>query len=262
MENLVSVFRKISLLLSAILAITFFSTAIIASQSAFIPPKNEWKHRSIFGTFDRAAAQRGLQVYTEICSTCHSLGLLSYRNLEALGFSEAEATAIASHYSLMDGPNDQGEMFERAAIASDRFIGPYANNNAARTANNGALPPDLSLIVKARPHGEDYIYALLTGYEAPPENVTLPVGMYWNKYFPGHQIAMPPPLHEDGVTFSDGTKASVEQQAHDISVFLTWAADPHLEDRMAMGLKSILYLIVFAILMYFVKRKIWSNIKK
>ena len=260
MENHVSNFKKIFILLITLSSLSICSL-VFAADAGFKPPKNDWKHRSIFGTFDRAAAQRGFQVYAEVCATCHSIGLLSYRNLEALGFSQEESIAIASEYSVGD-INDDGEAIERAALASDNFVSPYANDNAARAANSGSLPPDLSLIAKARPHGEDYIYALLTGYENAPEGVKLSSGMYWNKYFPGHQIAMPPMIMEDGVSFADGTPATVEQQAYDVSVFLTWAADPHLEKRMAMGLKIILFLVVFSILMFFVKRKVWSDVDK
>lgn len=260
MERFVNLIKKI--FLSSCLILSFVGTSIVfAASDAPTPPKNDWKHRAILGTFDRAAAQRGFQVYKENCSSCHSLGLLSYRNLEALGFNELESKAIASEYSVIDGPNDDGEMFERPGIAADRFVGPYANEKAARAANNGAYPPDLSLIAKARPHGEDYLYAVLTGYEEPPQGMTPAPGMYWNKYFPGHQIAMPPMIIDGAIAYADGTPSTVEQQAYDVSVFLTWAADPHLEKRMAMGLKTFLFLLAFSVLMYFVKRKVWEDVK-
>jgi len=260
MENFVNIPKKIFFSFFLIITMMITST-IFASTNAVKPPQNEWKHRSLFGTFDRAAAQRGFQVYKEVCSACHSLRLLSYRNLEALGFSPEESKAIASEYVIKDGPNDEGDMFKRSGLSSDRFVSPYANEQAGRAANNGAFPPDLSLITKARVYGEDYIHGILTGYSDPPEGMTLAPGMYWNKYFPGHQIAMPPMLLENGVEFADETEASIEQQAYDVSVFLSWAADPHLEKRMAMGLKTVLFLLVFSILMYFVKKKVWSDIK-
>ena len=205
--------------------------------------------------------QRGFQVYKQVCSACHSLKLVSYRNLADLGFSESEIKAIAAESQVTDGPNDNGEMFQRPAIPADHFVSPFANDKAARVANNGALPPDLSLIVKAREGGEDYVYSLLTGFNQPvPAGETVASGMYFNPYFAGHQIAMPPPLRDDAVTYADGTKASIEQEARDVATFLTWTAEPTMEVRKRTGLKTLLFLIVFAGVMYSVKKRVWRKV--
>ncbi|MBC7136563.1 MAG: cytochrome c1 [Oceanibaculum nanhaiense] len=225
-------------------------------------PSQEWSFSGIFGTFDRAAAQRGFQVYKEVCSTCHGAYHLSYRNLVDLGFNEAEVKAIAAGYTVTDGPNDDGEMFERPAEPSDKFARPFPNEKAARFANGGAYPPDLSLIVKARPGGADYLYALLTGYQEAPAGVELMEGMNYNAYFPGHQIAMAQPIYPDGVTYADGTAATIEQQARDISTFLAWAAEPEMERRKQMGISVMLFLIVLTGLAYGSMRKIWADVKK
>jgi ubiquinol-cytochrome c reductase cytochrome c1 subunit len=243
------------------LALGLGLTSGARAAGEMVPPPNvDFSHEGIFGTFDRAAAQRGFQVYKEVCSACHAMSLLSYRNLQALGFSEDEVKAIAAQYEVTAGPNDAGEMFQRAAVPADRFRSPFPNEQAARASNNGALPPDLSLMAKARPHGEEYINAFLTGYVDPPADVTVPEGQYYNKYFPGHLVGMPPILQPDGVTYADGTAATPEQMAHDVSVFLTWAAEPHLEARKQMGVKVILFLLVFTGMMYAVKRKVWADV--
>jgi ubiquinol-cytochrome c reductase cytochrome c1 subunit len=237
--------------------------APVAAEENNVPhsPPSGWPHQDIFGTYDRAALQRGYQVYAQVCSTCHSMKLLSYRDLAQLGFSEAEVKAIASNYQVSDGPNDQGEMFQRPARPSDHFVSPFPNDQAARVANNGALPPDLSLIIKARAGHEDYVYSLLTSFgQTPPPNETIAKGMYYNPMFIGHQIAMPPPLHEGAVSFADGTSATVEQMAKDVTQFLAWASEPHLEDRHQTGLKVVLFLVVFAGVLYAVKRKIWEKL--
>jgi ubiquinol-cytochrome c reductase cytochrome c1 subunit len=226
-------------------------------------PAGGWPERGITGAYDRAALQRGFQVYAQICSTCHSMKLVSYRDLAQLGFSDAEVKAIAAGYQVSDGPNDQGDMFQRPARPSDRFVSPFANDQAARAANNGALPPDLSLIIKARHGNEDYIYSILTGFgQTPPANETIAKGMNYNPYFAGHQIAMPAPLHEGAVSFADGTPATVDQMAKDVVQFLAWTSEPHLEDRHQTGIKVILFLIVFAGVMYGVKRKVWEKLHR
>ncbi len=221
--------------------------------------EHRWSFDGLFGTFDRAAAQRGFQVYREVCSACHSLKYVSFRNLAALGFSEEQVQALAEEYTVQDGPNDQGEMFERPGKASDRLPSPYPNPEAARVANNGALPPDLSLITKAREDGPNYLYSLLNGYEEPPAEFQLADGMNYNAYFPGHQIAMPQPLSPDQVTYADGSTASVEQMSSDVATFLTWAAEPQLEARKATGLKVMLFLIVLTGLLYATKRRVWAD---
>jgi ubiquinol-cytochrome c reductase cytochrome c1 subunit len=200
-------------------------------------------------------------VYKDVCAACHSMHLLAYRNLQDIGLSELETKALAAQIMVQDGPNDEGEMFERAGLPSDRFKSPYPNEKAARAANGGAYPPDLSLLAKARVGGPDYIHAILVGYENAPAGFELGKGMYYNKYFAGHQIGMPAPLSEGMVTYNDGTTASVEQMSRDVSHFLMWAAEPKLEARKQMGLKVTLFLIVFAGIMYGVKRKVWSDLE-
>jgi ubiquinol-cytochrome c reductase cytochrome c1 subunit len=225
-------------------------------------PSQTWSFGGLFGTFDRASAQRGFLVYKQVCASCHAMKQLAYRNLEGIGLSEEEIRAIAAEVMIVDGPNDDGEMFERPGRPSDRFRSPYPNPQAARAANNGAYPPDLSLIVKARPNGANYLYALLTGYrESPPPGVEPLEGMHYNEYFPGHWIAMAQPLWPDMVDYPDGTPATIEQMARDVTTFLAWAAEPELEQRRAMGVRVILFLIVLAGLTYGVKRKIWADLK-
>jgi ubiquinol-cytochrome c reductase cytochrome c1 subunit len=230
-----------------------------AQEEAPEPIKRAWPHEGLLGTFDRAAAQRGVQVYREVCAACHSLDYVSFRHLEALGFGEEQVDAIAAQYTMSDGPNDQGEMFEREGQASDYFPAPYPNEQAARAANGGALPPDLSLIAKAREGGSDYLFSVLVGYEEPPADVEAREGMYYNSYFPGHWIAMPPPLSEGVIEYADGTPATVEQMANDVTVFLSWAAEPTLEERKQTGLKVMIFLIVFGGLLYATKRRIWAD---
>jgi ubiquinol-cytochrome c reductase cytochrome c1 subunit len=223
------------------------------------PPHLRWQHDGIFGTYDRAAAQRGFQVYQQICSNCHSMNLLAYRDLQGIGFSPEQVKAIAAQVQTTAGPNDQGEMFERPGLPSDHFKKPFPNDQAARAANNGALPPDLSVITKAREGGGDYLAALLTGYREPPAGVTVASGMYYNPFFPGHQLAMPQMVQDNAVTYTDGTPATKEQIAHDVVTFLSWAAEPKLEERHQIGAKTMLFLFVFTGLMYGVKRKVWAD---
>lgn len=220
-------------------------------------PKEQWSFQGFFGKFEREQVKRGFTVYREVCSACHSMNLLAYRNLEQIGFSEDEVKEIAASVQVTDGPNDAGEMFERDGKPSDHFKAPFPNEQAARAANNGALPPDLSLIARSRAgkgflgyEGADYIHAILTGYEDPPADFQLGDGMNYNKYFRGHQIAMPQPLSGD----------ELEQQSRDVAAFLTWAGEPNLEARHLTGLKAVLFLVVFTLLFYAAKRKIWSRI--
>jgi ubiquinol-cytochrome c reductase cytochrome c1 subunit len=219
-----------------------------------------WSFSGPFGTFNRDELQRGFQVYKEVCSTCHSLKHLSYRNLSALGFSQEEVKAIAATYEVTDGPNDEGQMFQRKAVPSDTFVDPFPNEKAARAANNGAFPPDLSLITKARAGGPNYVYALLTGYRPAPQGVKLGENMHYNIVFPGNQIAMTPPLVEGQVVYADGTPSSVEQMSRDVVAFLSWAAEPEMEDRKQLGIKVLFYLAVMTLVLYLAKRKIWQNI--
>ncbi|MBI1778080.1 MAG: cytochrome c1 [Proteobacteria bacterium] len=241
----------------AVLALTFGS-AKAAEESR--PAKQHWSFDGLFGTFDRAALQRGFQVYKEVCSACHPMTYLAYRNLAEIGFDEENIRAIAASVEVQDGPNDLGEMFTRPGRPSDSFAKPYANDKAARAVNNGALPPDLSKIVSARPGGPDYLFAILTGYGEPPAEVKLLEGMNYNAVFPGHQIAMPPPLNEGSVTFQDGTPATVAEEARDVTTFLTWASEPILEQRKQLGWKVMLYLLILTGMLYATKRKVWADI--
>lgn len=250
--------RKIAL--CAVAALALNAGTVLASGAGKTPPDLKWSFEGIFGKFDAAARKRGYQVYNSVCAACHSLRLLSYRNLLEIGFTEDEIKAIASEFEVQDGPNDEGEMFTRPASMSDKFVLPFPNEKAARAANGGALPPDFSVIIKARKNGADYIHALLTGYHSePPEGVVLSEGMNYNDYFPGHQIAMAPPLSEGSVEYSDGTPATIDQYAKDVVEFLTWAASPELEARKSLGVKVLLFLIVFTAMLYAVKRKVWAD---
>jgi ubiquinol-cytochrome c reductase cytochrome c1 subunit len=231
-------------------------------------PKEEWSFQGFFGHYDRAQLKRGFQVYSEVCSGCHSMNLMSYRNLENIGFTEDEVKEIAAKVQVQnEDPNDAGEMFERPGKPSDHFHAPFPNEQAARAANNGALPPDMSLLAKSRAGkgfggyaGADYIHALLTGYGEPPADMKINPGMNYNKYFKGHQIAMPQPLQDDSVTYADGTKATLDQEARDVATFLTWTAEGEMEQRKKTGLKAMLFLVVFTLLAYAAKRKVWKNI--
>lgn len=235
------------------------SAPAMAAGEYVEPPKVDWPSNGIFGTYDRAALQRGFQVYREVCAACHGMDRLAYRDLAALGYSEAEIKAIAASYMVTAGPNDEGDMYERPALPSDRFKNPYPNENAAKYVNNGAYPVDLSLIAKARKGGADYIHGLLIGYQEAPEGTELLAGQYWNKYMSGHIIAMPPPLMDGQVAYEDGSEQTVEQYARDISQFLEWAAEPKMEIRKKTGLKAFLFLLVFTGVAYAVKRKIWAK---
>ena len=219
-----------------------------------------WTFSGLFGTFDQAQLKRGFEVYHGVCSACHSLNLIAYRNLSAVGLSANEIKAIAAEKEVPGEPDDSGEPTTRKALPSDHIVPPFPNDNAARAANGGALPPDLSLIVKARAGGPDYVYSILTGYTNPPPGFKMQPGLNYNRAFPGHQIAMPQPLTADQVTYSDGTKATLDQEARDIVSFLTWAAEPELEARKRLGIKVILFLILLTAMLYALKRKIWTDV--
>ena len=226
--------------------------------------KTDWSFNGFFGKFDRGSLQRGYQVYTEVCASCHSMKYLSYRNLSEKGgpeFSIEQTKAIAASFEVTDGPNDDGEMFERPAKLSGKFVMPYSNIKEAQAANGGAYPPDMSVLAKARSGGVDYIYSVLLGYEDPPNGVILDDGVYYNKYMYGNNIKMSQPLYDGSVEYNDGTEATEEQMAKDVATFLMWAAEPHLEARHKMGFKAILYLIILTILVYFSMKKIWSRIE-
>ena len=231
-----------------------------AAGDAAHAPEQHWSFSGLFGTFDRGALRRGFTVYQNVCAGCHGLRLVAYRNLMDIGFTEDEVKAIAERVEVEDGPNDDGEMFMRPGKPSDRFKSPFPNENAARASNNGAVPPDLSLIVKARLGGADYIHGVLTGYKEPPAGVSVPEGMHYNEYFPGHNIAMPPPLSEGVVEYADGTNATVDQMSKDVTTFLAWTAEPEMEERKRMGVKVILFLLILTGLLYVVKRRLWADV--
>ena len=250
-----------------------------AEQDA--PPGNKWSFAGPFGKFDRGSLQRGLKVYKEVCANCHALSYIAFRNLGdpgGPGYSTAQVASLASEYKVKDGPNDKGEMFERAGRPADYFPSPFPNEQAARVVNGGAAPPDLSLITKARSYergfpwfifdlftqyqeqGPDYVAAILQGFEdKPPADAKIPDGAYYNKYFPGHAIKMPKPLSDGQVTFDDGSPATVAQYAKDVTTFLMWAAEPHMEARKQLGFQVFVVLIIFVGLMYFTKKKVWAD---
>lgn len=237
-----------------------FSPVAQAAGDAPKPPTHEWSFNGPFGYYDKAAMQRGYKIYREVCASCHSMKHMYFRNLEALGYNENQIKNIASEYSVQDGPDDEGEMFDRPAKPSDGFPAPFANDKAAAYANDGAVPPDLSLITKARMNGPDYLYALMTGYQEPPHGADVVEGKHWNKYFPGHNISMAPPLSDDLVAYEDGSAQTVEQYSKDLVQFMMYAADPHMEARKKAGFRVILFLLVFAGIMYAVKKKIWAEL--
>ncbi|WP_298727101.1 cytochrome c1 [uncultured Ferrovibrio sp.] len=242
-------------------ALTFgLAAPAFAAGGGSAPAAQNWSFNGPFGTFDRGELQRGYQVYKEVCASCHAMKYVAFRNLRDIGFSEAEVKALAATFEVTDGPNDDGEMFQRPALPSDKFPSPFPNEKAARAANGGAYPPDLSLIAKARMHGPDYLYALLTGYKDAPNGFTVGEGLHYNEAFPGHQIAMPKPLNEDQVTYADGTKATVEQMSRDVSAFLMWAAEPKLEERKRMGLKVMIFLVILTGLFFAAKKRIWRDV--
>ena len=255
--------KKIFKLFSIIILLTLNSySAISAEKVEYL--KTDWSFKGLFGKFDRASLQRGYQVYTEVCAACHSMKYLSYRNLSEKGgpeFSVAQAKAIAASFEVTDGPNADGEMFQRPGKLSDKFVMPYENVKAAEAANGGAYPPDMSVLVKARGGGVDYIYSLLQGYEEAPSGMILDDGVHYNKYMYGNKIKMSAPLSDGIIEYSDGTNPSVEQMSKDVTTFLMWAAEPSLEARHQMGFKAIVYLIILTILVYFSMKRIWSRVE-
>ena len=256
MKNFLKIL-SLSILLSG-----FFLSSQSAEKVEYL--KTDWTFKGLFGKFDRGALQRGYQVYTEVCASCHSMKYVSYRNLAEKGgpeFTEVQAKAIAASFEVTDGPNSDGEMFTRPGKLSDKFVMPYENVKAAQAANGGAYPPDMSVLVKARGGGVNYIYSLLQGYEDPPMGITLDEGVYYNKYMYGNKIKMANPLSDGLVEYSDGTQATVEQMSKDVTTFLMWTAEPHLETRHQMGFKAIVYLIILTTLVYFSMKRIWSRVE-
>ena len=255
--------KNILKLFSVIILFSVSSVNVISAEKVeFL--KTDWTFKGLFGKFDRASLQRGYQVYTEVCAACHSMKYLSYRNLSEKGgpeFSVAQAKAIAASFEVTDGPNSDGEMFTRPGKLSDKFVMPYENVKAAEAANGGAYPPDMSVLVKARGGGVDYIYSLLQGYEDAPSGMVLDDGVHYNKYMYGNKIKMSAPLSDGIIEYSDGTNTSVEQMSKDVTTFLMWAAEPSLEARHQMGFKAIVYLIILTVLVYFSMKRIWSRVK-
>jgi ubiquinol-cytochrome c reductase cytochrome c1 subunit len=242
------------------------------------PREMDWSFAGPFGTYDKGQLQRGLKIYKEVCSACHSMNLVSFRTLEGLGYSEEQVKAFAGEYEVQDGPNADGEMYTRKAVPSDYFPSPFPNKEAAAAANNGAAPPDFSLIAKARgvtrgfpqfvfdiftqyqQGGPDYIHALLTGYQEPPEGVTVAEGTHFNPYFANAAaLAMAPPLSDGQVTYDDGTPETLDQYSQDVAAFLMWAAEPHLEERKRMGFMVMVFLAIFTALVYLTKKSVYAN---
>jgi ubiquinol-cytochrome c reductase cytochrome c1 subunit len=239
---------------------TLLATSAIAATDAKHPKQLPWAFEGAWGHVDEVSVQRGLQVYKEVCGACHALKRVPFRALSEVGFSEAEVKALAASYTVQDGPNEEGDMFERPARPSDKFPSPFANEQQARSLNNGAYPPDLSLMVKARHDGANYLYSLLTGYEDAPKDVELLEGQHYNPYFPGGKLAMAAPLSDGQITYMDGTEATKEQMAKDVVNFLQWTAEPEMEPRKTLGLKVMAFLAVMTVFMYLAKRRVWRDL--
>ncbi|KAM7421922.1 hypothetical protein PAMA_010143 [Pampus argenteus] len=235
--------------------------SVKASELELHPPNYPWSHAGPLSSLDHASVRRGYQVYKQVCSACHSMDYLAFRNLVGVSHTEAEATALAEEAEVVDGPDDNGEMFTRPGKLSDHFPKPYPNPEAARVANNGALPPDLSYIVNARHGGEDYVFSLLTGYCEPPAGVAMREGLYFNPYFPGQAIGMAPPIYNEILEFDDGTPATMSQVAKDVCTFLRWAAEPEHDQRKRMGLKMLMGASILIPLLYYLKRHRWAVLK-
>ena len=235
---------------------------LAAGSGDVVLKEKDWSFNGPFGTYDKAAMQRGFQAYREVCSSCHSLDYIAFRNLSDLGYSDAEIKAFAAEYDVEDGPDDEGEMFMRPGIPADRVPAPYPNEAAARAGNSGAYPLDLSLIAKARAHGPDYLYSLLTSYKDAPDDVVVPDGMYYNAAYSGKLIAMPQPLYGEDITYADGAKNDVSAIASDLVQFLMWTAEPALEERKRTGVKALIFLLIMVGLSYGAMKYIWADIKK
>jgi ubiquinol-cytochrome c reductase cytochrome c1 subunit len=248
--------RDLALLAGLALAVTQVAPARAAEDY----PSLSWSFAGPFGTFDKASAQRGFLIYQQVCSACHSMKQMYYRNLAAIGLSEAQIKAVAAAVTVEGPINDQGKPTTRPGLPSDHFKPAFANDQAARAANGGALPPDQSVLELAREGGANYIDALLQGYSDPPPGVTVGNGLYYNKVFPGHQIAMPQPLYPDEVTYTDGTKPTLAQEAHDVTTFLAFTANPDLNERHQMGVKVFLFLVFMTIITYIAKRRVWAAV--
>jgi ubiquinol-cytochrome c reductase cytochrome c1 subunit len=245
-------------LTAGLLAAPLLAAPAVAQESPM--PNEKWSFERLFGTFDLAAAQRGFQIYSNVCSNCHSMQYLHYRDLSGIGLDADQVKAIAAGITVPSGLDDQGNPKDGPATPASPFKSPFANEKAARAANNGALPPDLSLIVNAREDGPNYIYVILTGFAEAPSGFKMQDGMYYNKMFPGHQIGMPQPLQDGTVEYTDGTSNNLNQEAHDVVTFLAWAANPELVERKQIGVRVILFLVFMTGITYAVKRKVWSDV--
>jgi len=249
-------------LLAGLLALACAASPLAAqaAEEHIQLPNERWSFDSVLGAFDLASAQRGFQVYSQVCANCHSMKFLHYRDLSGIGFNEEQVKSIAAGVTVPLGLNDEGQPKEGPGLPSSQFRSPFPNDKAAAAANNGAIPPDLSLILNAREGGANYIYGILTGFSEPPPGFNLVEGTYYNKIFPGHQIKMPPPLQDGTVTYTDGTPSSLSQQARDVTTFLAWAANPETAERKQLGVKWVLFLAFMTGLTYAVKRKVWSDV--
>ena len=239
----------------------FLITNLFAEEEMSLKKQN-WSFEGIFGRYDNSTLQRGLQIYQEVCSACHGMKRLRFRELRDLGFTDDQIKQYAKTFEILDGPNELGEMFIRPGEPSDTFVSPYKNKEEAKVSFGGSYPPDLSLLTKAIKNGPDYIYSLLTGYEDPPKEFKLTDGLYYNPYYDGKVIAMPPPLYDNAIEYIDGTNASLDQLSYDIVHFLNWAAEPKLQQRKSLGLKVLLFLIILTLLLYVTMKEIWSRIEK
>lgn len=246
-------------------ALAVVSTSSVAfmdeAEHGLHAPAYPWSHDGILSSYDHASIRRGHQVYQQVCATCHSMSLVAYRDLIGVAYTEDEVKALAAEVEVEDGPNDEGEMFLRPGKPSDHLPSPYPNEQAARFANGGAYPPDLSLITKARHDGQNYVFALLTGYREPPAGISVREGLHYNAYFPGGAIAMPKMLIDGGVEYEDGTPATESQMAKDVTTFLAWAAEPEMDERKLMGIKWILGISLVLLQAIYYKRWRWSPIK-
>ena len=250
--------RKLRHLLAAAVLVGI-ATPVVA-QEAPTPPSQNWSFNGPFGTYDLASAQRGFQVYSEVCSVCHSMNLLHYRDLEGIGLTDDQIKAVAAAVTVPLGVDDSGSPKTGPGTPASAFRAPFANEQAARSAMNGALPPDLSVIVNAREGNANYVYAILTGFRDAPAGFKMMGGMNYNEYFAGHQIAMPQPLHDGQVTFADGSPNRIEDEAHDVVTFLYWAANPEAIQRKQIGVRVVLFLLLMTGLTYAVKRKVWADV--
>ena len=265
--------RLTTVTLGISLALGLMSTAAFAIDTTRLAPKDaSFSFEGPFGTYDRGALQRGYQVYKEVCAACHAVNHLSFHNLDEPGgpeFTEAQAKALAAAAKVPAEPNDKGETTDdkgtplmRSATLADHLPAPFPNENAARANNGGALPPDLSMIVKAREGGPHYVYSILTGFhEKMPAGFKVTEGKYFNPYFEGWNITMPPPLNANSVTYSDGTKATLDQEAHDVVTFLAWASEPKMEERKRFGFGVMVFLIALAGLLFAAYRKVWKDVE-